>query len=644
MFDLFRSREKSVRILLGALLFLVALSMLAYLVPGGLSGGGTSAAGQNVLASVGDDSITTLDVQRALQRIVRDQTNLPKALLGMYVPSLLNQLIEAKAMAYKAREMGLKVSDEELGDAIQSEFSSQLGGKFDERIYQMVLAQQGMTIPAFEKERRDAMLAMRLENVEMQALIVTDEEAKAEYQRKNLKVGLQYLGFESKDFTSKVNKDPALIKAYFDKNRPLFRVPEKRSVELIVGTTADFIQTAKISDDDLRKEYKENLDSYRTPERVRVRHILIKTEGKPKEEATQLKAKAEDILKQLQHGADFATLAKKYSEDQSSAAKGGEYGWMVRGQTVPAFEKVAFSLKPGELSGLVETEYGYHIIQVEEKQPAHTQSFEDVRPELLAEAQKQTASENLAKAVEAAHAEIARNPGQAEAIAKKYDLRFFKVDNLASNGSLPELNTEPQVVNAIFSASKGSVTDVVDLAKQNKQAFAVVTGVTPGRDAEYAEVQNDVLQHYITAESQRLAQDAANQAAERARKGESLEAIGKADGIPVKTAAPFTIDGAAEGIGAATSLSAAFQDNVGAIVGPVSGAAGQFVCRVSEKIPADMAQYAKNKDGIVQGILQQRQGIEEPLFRDSVVSELKRRGKIKINQTAFNRLIGSYQG
>ncbi len=315
----------------------------------------------------------------------------------MYVPSVVNQLIEAKAMAYKAREMGLKVSDQELGDAIQSEFSSELGGKFDLSIYQAVLAQQGMTVPDFEKERREAMLGMRLENLEMQALIVPDQAAKAEYQRKNMKVGLQYVGFESKDFTSKVNKDPALVKAYFDKNRSSFRIPEKRNVELIVGTTADFVQAVKISDDDLKKEYQENIDSYRMPERVRVRHILIKTQGKPKDEAAKLKAKAEDILQQLRHGADFAELAKKNSEDPASAAKGGEYGWMVRGQTVPAFEKVAFSLKPGELSGLVETEYGYHIIQVEDKQPAHTQSFEDVKPQLLAEAQKQAGADNATK-------------------------------------------------------------------------------------------------------------------------------------------------------------------------------------------------------------------------------------------------------
>ena len=640
MFDLFRSREKSVRILLGVLLGVVALSMLVYLIPGGF--GGSDASGQNIVAAIGDEKVTTDDVQRALQTVTRGQANLPKGILGMYAPMLVNQMIEEKAMAYKAREMGLRVSDQELGDSIQNEFAAQAGGKFDMSIYQAVLAQQGLTVPDFEQRQREGMLAARLENLEMQSLIVSDAEARAEYGRKNLKVGLQYLAFEGKDFTSKVNKDPAAVKAYFDKNRSAFRIPEKRDFDLIVGSTADFIGSAKVSDAELQKTYNESIDSYRQPERVKVRHILIKTQGKPKEEAPKLKAKAEDLLKQLQHGADFAELAKKNSEDPGSAVKGGELGDIVRGQTVPNFEKAAFSLKPGELSPVVETEYGYHILQVESKQEAHTQSFDEVKPQLLAEAQKQTAAESLKKAVEAARTEVAKNPGQAEAIAKKYNLKYFHLNNFATNGSLPDLNS-PEATNAIFAAAKGSVTDVVNADAQGKAAFAVVKNVTPARNAEYAEVQGEVLGKYTTAEAERLAQEAAKAAADRARKGESLEAIGKAYGLSVKTAAPFTIDGAAEGIGSATMLSAAFKDNVGDILGPVAAQAGQFVCRVSEKVPADMTQFAKNKESVVQNITQQRQSVQGPLFRDSVVAELKRRGKIKINQDTMNRLIGSFQ-
>jgi peptidyl-prolyl cis-trans isomerase D len=643
MFDLFRSREKGVRILLGVLLLLVAASMLVYLIPGGM-GSGISAGGENVLAAVGNEKITTIDLDRAIQRVTRGQTNLPKGLLAMYVPTIVNQMIESKAMAFKAREMGLNISDQELGDRIQAEVAPALGGKFDLQVYQSALAQQNMTVADFEEEQRESMLSARLETAEMQSLVVSDEDARKEYARKNLKIGLQYIQFDPKQFAAKVKKDPATLKAYFDKNRAMFRTPEKRDVNLVVGNVVDFMQAANVTDQQVRQEYQENIDSYRTPDRVRVRHILVKTQGKSKDEAAKLKAKAEDILKQVQRGGDFAELAKKSSDDTGSAVKGGELGWITKGQTVPNFEKTAFSLKPGETSGLVETEYGYHIIQGEEKQAAHTQTFDEVKPQLLLEAKRQLATESMRKAVDNAHLEVQRTPAQVEAIAKKFNLKFFKVDNMVSGTPMPEVNTLPELMNSIFAASKGSVTEVASIDPQGKAAFAEVTNITAPRDAEYAAVESDVLKKYTDAESERLAQEAAKTAGERAKKGDSLEAIAKSYGLSVKTAAPFTVDGAAEGIGSASLLASAFGEKEGAIVGPLSSSSGQFVCKISERVPADMAQYAKNKTAIVQSLQQQQQQVQQPLFRDSVVSELKRRGKIKINQATMSRVMSSYQG
>lgn len=639
MFDLFRSREKSVRILLGVLLGVVALGMLVYLIPGGF--GNDNAGGQNVVASVGKEKITTDDVQRALQGISRGQ-QLPPGILGMYTPMLVNQLVEAKAVAYKAKEMGLQVSDQELADTIQNEFTTQVGSKFDMETYRQILSQQGLTIPDFEARQREGMLASRLENLELQSMIVSDADARAEYQRKNEKVGLRYLTFESRDFTSKVNRDPAAVNAYFQKNRAAFRTPEKRDVDLLVGNASDFARNATISDAELQRTYQDNLDSYRLPEKVTVRHILIKTQGKPKEQWPSLKAKAEDLLKQIRAGGDFAELAKKNSEDTGSAVKGGALDPIVRGQTVPAFEKAAFSLKPGELSNIVETEYGYHILQVVSKQEAHTQTFDEVKPQLIADAQKQFGAESLKKTMEAARAEVAKTPANADAIAKKYNLHYSKLNGLTSNGSLPDLNA-PEAMNAIFAAPKGSVTDIVDSANQGKASFAVIRNIESAKNAEFADVQAAVVQKYTNDEALRLSQEAARAAADRARKGDSLENIGKSYGLSVKTAAPFTMDGAAEGIGSGTLLAAAFKDKIGDIVGPVTGASGQVVSKVSEKIPADMSQFAKNKDSIVQNLAQQRQQLQQPLFRDSIVSELKRRGKISIYQNTLNRLVGSYK-
>lgn len=642
MFDLFRSRERNTRIVLGVLLGLVALSMLVYLIPGGL-GGGSSAGGDNVVASVGGQKITTTDVQRTIQGITRGQ-NLPKGLLAMYLPNIVNELVESKAMAYKASEMGLSVSDQDLADTLQAEFAAQMGGKFDMDSYKAFLANQGMTPTQFEANQRDSILAQRLEALEKQSLIVSDADAKAEYQRKNLKVGLQYIAFEGKDFVSKVNHDPAAVKAYFERNRNSFKIPEKRNVSLIVGSTAAFMQNVKVSEAELQKAYQESIDSFRTPERVRVRHILIKTQGKPKEEAPKLKAKAEDLLKQLKAGGDFAVLAKANSDDPGSAAKGGELGFVTKGQTVPNFEKSAFSLKPGELSGVIETEYGYHIIQGEEKQEAHTQTFEEARPQLFADAQKQQATDALNRAIDAARDQVAAAPAKAQDIAAKLGLQFFKLDGMTSSTPLPDISDVPALSNAIFSTPKGGVTDVVNSDKQGKSAFAAVNSIMPTRNGEFAEMQDQVIARYNTDESNRLATEAANKAAARVHKGESLEAVAKDLGLPVKTAPPFNSDGAAEGIGSGSQLAAAFKANVGDIVGPITVSNNEFLCKVTEKQPADLNQYAQNKAAIVEGLLQQRLQVQAPLFRDSIVSDLKKRGKIKMNDGTISRLIGALQG
>jgi peptidyl-prolyl cis-trans isomerase D len=646
MFNLFRSREKSVRILLGALLLLICASMLYYFIPQGPGFGG-DISGTSTIAAVDGEKITDVDVQRQIAMVTRGQTNLPKGILAMYIPQIVNQLLEEKAMAYKAKEMGLKVSDKELADNIEAEFAPQMGGTFNLQTYQQALAQEGLTPADFEKQQRESMLASRLENLERQSMVISDADARTEYQRKNLKVGLQYISFNLSQFMSKVTSDPAAVKAYFDQNRSLFRDPELRSYDVIMGTSADFMQSAQVSESQLQKDYQEEIDSFRTPERVRVRHILIKTQGKPKADVPLLRAKAEAILKQLQNGGDFAALAKKNSEDNApggSAEKGGELGWVIHGQMVPNFEKAAFSLKPGELSGIVDTEYGFHIVQAEEKQAAHTQTFEEARPQLLLDAKKQVASDAFHRNVEAAHSEILANPSQAQAIAAKYNLKYIKEQNVAAGVPPPDLAGANTLVQGVSSAVKGAVTEVYPLDNDTKAAFAVVLNITPAHNAEFNEVQSQVVQKFTSAEAQRLAQEAAKQAAESARKGESLEAIAKRLGGTLKTAAPFSIDGAAEGIGPATQLAAAFKANVGDVIGPISTAAGQFVCKVSEKVPADMNQYAASKAAIVQGLEQDRLRVQQPLFRDSVLEDLKRRKKVQINQAAIDHIVERFQG
>jgi peptidyl-prolyl cis-trans isomerase D len=643
MFNFFRSREKSARYLIGAILVVISLSMLLYLIPGGAGGGSTSSP--NVVATVGGDKITVGDVQGALERVAGSQPNFPRAFMAMYVPTIVNQYVEMYAKAYKAQKLGLSVTDEELASTIQRMMAPQMGGKFDKNLYGAALEQRGFTIPQFESFLRVNMLSSRYDAIAGQSLVVTDSEARKEFERENEKVALQFIQFSQKDFASKVKPDSAALNAWFAKHRAQFQDPEKRSFELIVGSDVDFAKTVKPSDQDLRKSYQDNIDSYRTPERVMVRHVLIKTTDVPKDQVPKLHQKAEDILKQLKDGADFATLAKKNSDDPGSAQKGGELGWVVKGQTVPAFEKAAFSLKPNELSDVITTEYGFHIIQVQQHQDARVESFDEAKPQLLAEAQKELGAQNMEKAMTTARDETARNPSQAQAIAQKYGLRFFKVDQATTTTSLPELNTQQDVANAIFGARKGEVTQVIALNSPPKSAYGIVTGITPPHQAQFDEVQAQVVSQYTAEQAQKLMTDAANSAAQRAKKGESLELIAKSEGGQLKSAQPFTMMGAAEGIGAASTVADAFAPpaKVGDAFGPLTQGDSVFIYKITQKTPADMSTFAQNRENMIQTLKQKKGEVQGALFGDSIVADLKKHGVIKINNQAIQQLAASFK-
>lgn len=639
MFDLFRSREKSVRILLGVLLFLVAGSMLIYLVPNGSGIGGANSA--NIVAEVGDDKITSQEVMRALQSL--RQNRIPEAQMGAFIPQIIQSLVADRAIVQKAKQLGITVSDQEVADFLQGQIGH---GQPMDATRELAEANQRnfATIPDFENAIREYLLSNRLQALTVQSSMVGTEDAKVSYHKTNDQVSLDWIKFDQQDFNSKIDQSPAAIEAWFAKNRDAFQLPERRSFGLITGSSADFVAAAQVPEATLRQMYNENMDAYTTPERVNARHILVMTQGKPKEDANKLKAKAEDILAQLNKGADFAELAKKDSDDPGSGQKGGELGWMTRGQTDPAFEASAFSLKPGQTSGIVTSQFGYHIIQVNAHELAHVRSFEEVKPELLVEAQKSAGDKALETAIDAARAEVTKNPGQAEAIARKYNLKYYSVDKALNVGPLPDLGPQPELVAAIFGATpKGGITNVTNIPKAGKMAFAVVTDVLPSHRGEFKDVEKDVVARYTAEATSKYVSNLAAQAEKLVQQGQPLETVAKELHGTVGSSAPFSRNGNAEGLGPASLVKDAFTRKPGDVFGPVTYGSSTFVARVKELVPAKDADFEKQREGIIKSI-EQRQGQSvEALYRDSIVEEMRRKGKIKLNQPVIERMVASFR-
>jgi peptidyl-prolyl cis-trans isomerase D len=291
MFDLFRSRDKAVRIVLTALLVLVGLSMVTYLIPGtGLDP--TAAPDSTVLATIGKDQITSQEVGKVVQNMTQSR-QLPRELLAIYVPQIVQQMISERAMAYEAGRLGMRVSPDETDNAILDSLPPQLvkDGKVDAASLAAVLQQQGVTMGDLKNDTARQLLVNRLKEIVAEGVVVSPREVEDDFHQKNDKTRIQYALLTVAKYQAEAEPTEPEIKAYYDANKPSFQTPEKRSLGIIVLDPTR-LKLALPTDTQLQKEYNANLDPFRTPERVDARHILIKSDAS---NDAVMKAKAAEV-------------------------------------------------------------------------------------------------------------------------------------------------------------------------------------------------------------------------------------------------------------------------------------------------------------------------------------------------------------
>lgn len=641
MFDLFRSRAKLVRYMLGALLIIVSLSMVVTLIPGFMGMGGPP---EDLVAKIGGDVLTARDVQLNIQQQLRNKT-FPREMVSVYVPIIVNQMISERAVAYEAERLGFQVTDADVALTVKS-IMPQLfpGGKFvGQKYYAQYLEQMNLTIPEFEKNIRTQMLLLRLTNLVLEGEVVTDREIEAAYRIENEKIKVDYIAISPSKYRPQVKVTRKEELAYFEKNKASFKIGEKRDARILVADQPEIAKTVKVPEEELRKAYEASIDRFRTPERVKVRHILLKTNGKTPEEIKKIKAKAEDIRKQLLNGADFAALAKKYSEDTGTAIKGGNLGWIAHGQTVSNFEKVAFSLKPGTISPVISTEYGFHVIQVLAKQKAHLRSFAEVKKELAGERSKQLIYDKMQKLIDQAHVELLKNPLEAEAIGKRLGLLVYKVNKVGLKDPIPEVGGSADMQDAIRSLALRGVTAVYQMGT-DRLGVAVVTKIYPERPAKFEEVVSQIRQRLINEKLQKILSEKKKQLQALLKSsGGNLHSVARRMGLQVKTSPEFTRTGNVKGLGAAAYMREAFDKPVGSIVGPLSSMDETIVCKVVAKIPADMTQLPAKREMIANQIKRIKARQRRSLFEDGVLTQLIKEGKVKIYNSNIRRLEASYK-
>jgi peptidyl-prolyl cis-trans isomerase D len=641
MFDLFRSRAKAVRFLLGAMLMVVALSMVITLIPGW--GVVNESQDQQVVAQIGKNVITTQEVRQRMEMLLRNRS-IPREMAEVYVPQLVDAMVNEQVLAYEAQRLGFRVSSGDLvqGLRVLAPYLFPNGEFIGQQAYAAALAQQNMSVAEFESSVRTQMLVSKLEDLVEQGVIVTPAEVEQEYRQRNEKIKLEYVAITPDKYRADVNVTPQEIQNYFNSSRAQFRIPEKRAFQMLVVDRAKVAQGITVPEADLRRLYDSEKDQFRTPERVNVRHILLKTTGLPEAEVAKVRAQAEDILKQLKAGANFAELAKKYSQDEGSASKGGDIGWIIRGQTVKNFEDAAFSLPVGQLSGVISTEYGFHILQVLGKEPARLKPFEEVRDQLAQEWKAQRVSDQVENLADQAHDMLVRNPNGADQVAQKLGIQVIKVASAGQGDPVPEFGVNSDFMTSIMSQPKDGVTPVME-APGNKLVTAVVTNIFPPRPAELAEVQDQIRSFLTARKLGELVDQRAREVMEKAQAaGGDLRKAAQSMGLEVKTTQEFARNGAADGVGPATLVREGFEKPVGAVFGPVSVQESRFVCKVEDKIAPDMSKLAEQRQAITESIRSEKVRERRAMFEDSVRAALIKDGKVKVNRQVITRLAQAY--
>ncbi len=623
------NRKTGTRILLGAVVLLLGGSMLLYLVP---TTPGTGEASTDTVAKIGDQSVSLQEVRDKVNEIER-QRQIPKFFESRLAMEILQQLVFQKELEYEAKRLGITVSDQERADRIRQFLPTAFnGGTFVgmDRYAAEVQARFQLPVAEFEELLRQGLLEEKFRKLVTDGISVGPAELQDEFRNKNEKVKLDYALIKPEELEAKITPNEAEIQASFEKNKSKYQVPEKRVVRYALVDVNQIRQTLQISDDQLKVQYQQNIKQYQVPNRVHAEHILLMTVGnKTDAEVEEIKKNAEDILGQAKKGTRFEDLAKKYSEDPGTKDKGGDLGWLVQGQTVPEFEKVAFSLQKGQISDLVKTQYGFHIIKVMDKETAHTKPFEEVRdslraPLLLSQADKQAS--DIADQMSAA---IRRsNKTSLDDLANQYKLVVGETRAVGATDPLLELGNSTDVKDAIFRLRAGELS----LPVRTDRGYVVLSlkAVLPAHQATLDEVRDKITSDLKREKAAELARNKADELVKRAKAGEKFDVAAKALGLEPKTSELLARDGSIPGAASGKQLGAAFSLNAGGVGAPLNLGQNWLVYRVAEKQEPNPTDFEKQKRELTETVLQSKRNLAYEAFRTSLQTQLKQEGKLKM--------------
>jgi peptidyl-prolyl cis-trans isomerase D len=618
---------------------LVVLTFVFFYVPDFLSPTtGTGVAGDTV-ATVQGRAITAGDFTRAYNAQMAQFRN---AYGGNMNPAMLRQLgldrqvlqqmIEQQAVLAEATRLGISATDAEVRERIMSIPAFQENGQFiGEQRYRQLLRLQRPPISAsqFEEEIRNSVILDKMRATLTEWITVSDAEADAEFRRRNEKVTMELVSFPTVSFLDQVQVSDADVAAFFEQSKETYRIGERRKVRYLLLDAQAIRNNITVPEQDIQRAYRQNIDQYSQSEQVRASHILLNTEGK--DEAV-VRARAEDLLAQIKAGGDFAALARANSQDPASASRGGDLDFFGKGRMVPEFEAVAFSLPVGQLSDLVRTQYGFHIIKVTDKKAAEVQPLDAVRPQITEQLKFERAQTRVQDLATAIAAEV-KAPADLDKAAASRGLKVQESPLFARNEPIAGLGAAPDVSEEAFTLEAGKVSG--PLRTGTGVAFLTVTGSEAARVPPLTDVKERVRTDLTRKKAQDLARTKAQATAATLRSAADFGAAAKAAGLTVRTAENLARGAAIPEVGPSPAVDqVAFSLPVGGVSDPITTPNGAVVVRVVSRSAVSPDELAKNRETLRRELTSQKQA----QFFASYMTKAKQGMGISIDQAVLQRL------
>lgn len=585
------------------------------------------------IALVNGETITGLEYQKTYRSMLEALQREYKSVWSDNLIKVFNvknraleTLINQKLVNQEAKRIGLDITDKEIQDRILSYPAFQQNGQFDESRYRALLYNNRMKPEDFESSIAQELLQRKVEQFLMSFSSVTEQDVLDHYIYANEKVKVSFVKFLPENFVESVKPDQAGMETYFDENKETYRVPEKIKITYLVIDPDKYAGEIKVSDQDVRDYYEENIASYRVKKEVRARHILFRlAESAPEEEDKKVKERAASVLKKARAGEDFAALAKEYSEGPTKAA-GGDLGYFSEGQMVKPFESAAFKLKKGEISDLVKTPFGYHIIKSEDVREARTKTLEEVREQI---------AKNLSSL---AAADIAHEKALSLIDQMPYDVDLAQYGNeqkvpvkesayFTQDEDIPDIGGDDKLRKSLFSLQKNEVSELLEI--KGKFYIIQVSDRKPSHVPELKAVEARVKEDYRHSLAMAEAKSAAEKYSAKLKQGEDWLDLAKKAGLSPETTDFFNRGQSVPKIGFVQGLhetAFALDENTRYPDKVFESEEGAFVIRWEQYQGIDQEEYQEEKENYRRSLERARQ---RTFLRDWL-ENLRKKAEIEI--------------